>query len=251
MGGLPSTGRGLASDALAGPAPVEDGLAVERDSPAKCSPVSVARAPVLLPRRADGLANGDVPVADPHDGGREAAGLRRLARTLLPARHARRDAHADLPPGGGARRRRGDHARGRHGTLDFLLKALFGQDRRTEFRTHYFPFTEPSIEAYVSCHVCDGTGCPVCRHSGWIEVGGAGMVDPALFEFVGTTRALHRLRVRLGPRAHRDAATRVPRPPRALARRPPLLEAVLMKAPLSWLRSTSPPTRRTWRSRRG
>jgi phenylalanyl-tRNA synthetase alpha chain len=71
------------------------------------------------------------------------------------------------------------------GTLDFLLKALFGQERRTEFRTHYFPFTEPSIEAYVSCHVCDGDGCPVCRHSGWIEVGGAGMVDPKLFEFVG------------------------------------------------------------------
>ncbi len=71
------------------------------------------------------------------------------------------------------------------GTLDFLLKALFGQGRRTQFRTHYFPFTEPSIEAYVSCHVCDGAGCPVCRHSGWIEVGGAGMVDPKLFEFVG------------------------------------------------------------------
>ena len=71
------------------------------------------------------------------------------------------------------------------GTLDYLLKALFGEERRTEFRTHYFPFTEPSIEAYVSCHVCDGAGCSVCRHSGWIEVGGAGMVDPALFEFVG------------------------------------------------------------------
>jgi phenylalanyl-tRNA synthetase alpha chain len=71
------------------------------------------------------------------------------------------------------------------GTLDYLLKALFGEQRRTEFRTHYFPFTEPSIEAYVSCHLCDGTGCPVCRHSGWIEVCGAGMVDPRLFEFVG------------------------------------------------------------------
>ncbi len=71
------------------------------------------------------------------------------------------------------------------GTLDFLLKKLFGEERRTEFRTHYFPFTEPSIEAYVSCHVCDGNGCPTCRHSGWIEVGGAGMVDPALFEFAG------------------------------------------------------------------
>jgi phenylalanyl-tRNA synthetase alpha chain len=71
------------------------------------------------------------------------------------------------------------------GTLDYLLKALFGEERRTEFRTHYFPFTEPSIEAYVSCHVCGGDGCPVCRHSGWIEIGGAGMVDPKLFEFVG------------------------------------------------------------------
>lgn len=71
------------------------------------------------------------------------------------------------------------------GTLDFLLRKLFGQERRTEFRTHYFPFTEPSIEAYVSCHVCDGAGCPVCRHSGWIEVGGAGMVDPRLFAHVG------------------------------------------------------------------
>jgi phenylalanyl-tRNA synthetase alpha chain len=71
------------------------------------------------------------------------------------------------------------------GTLDFLLRKLFGEARRTEFRTHFFPFTEPSIEAYVSCHVCEGEGCPICRHSGWIEVGGAGMVDPKLFEFVG------------------------------------------------------------------
>jgi phenylalanyl-tRNA synthetase alpha chain len=71
------------------------------------------------------------------------------------------------------------------GTLDFFMKALFGQERRTEFRTHYFPFTEPSVEPYVSCHICDGAGCPVCRHSGWIELGGSGMVDPALFEFVG------------------------------------------------------------------
>ena len=71
------------------------------------------------------------------------------------------------------------------GTLDYLLKALFGQERRSRFVTHHFPFTEPSVEALVSCHICDGVGCPVCRHSGWIEVGGAGMVDPALFEFVG------------------------------------------------------------------
>jgi len=71
------------------------------------------------------------------------------------------------------------------GTLDHLIKALFGENRRSRFVTHHFPFTEPSVEALVSCHVCDGSGCPVCRHSGWIEVGGSGMVDPKLFEFVG------------------------------------------------------------------
>lgn len=71
------------------------------------------------------------------------------------------------------------------GTLEYLLKALFGEDRRTDFRTHHFPFTEPSVEAYVSCHLCDGSGCTVCRYSGWIEVGGSGMVDPNLFDFVG------------------------------------------------------------------
>jgi phenylalanyl-tRNA synthetase alpha chain len=71
------------------------------------------------------------------------------------------------------------------GTLEYLLKALFGEERRTQFTTNYFPFTEPSIEARVSCHICDGSGCAVCRYSGWIEVGGAGMVDPNVFEFVG------------------------------------------------------------------
>jgi phenylalanyl-tRNA synthetase alpha chain len=71
------------------------------------------------------------------------------------------------------------------GTLDTMMRALFGQERRTKFVTHYFPFTEPSVEPHVSCHVCDGAGCHVCRHSGWIELGGSGMVDPKLFEFVG------------------------------------------------------------------
>jgi phenylalanyl-tRNA synthetase alpha chain len=71
------------------------------------------------------------------------------------------------------------------GTLEYLIKALFGENRRSEFRTHHFPFTEPSVEALVSCFICDGSGCPVCRHEGWIEVGGSGMVDPNVFEFVG------------------------------------------------------------------
>ena len=65
------------------------------------------------------------------------------------------------------------------------MRALFGEERQVRFRTHYFPFTEPSIEPDVSCFLCDGDGCSVCKHSGWIEMGGAGMVDPELYGFVG------------------------------------------------------------------
>ena len=71
------------------------------------------------------------------------------------------------------------------GTLLHLMRALFGPEREVRFRTHYFPFTEPSMEPDVSCFLCDGKGCRVCKHSGWIEMGGSGMVDPKLFEFVG------------------------------------------------------------------
>ncbi len=71
------------------------------------------------------------------------------------------------------------------GTLLRLMRALFGEERRVRFRTHYFPFTEPSLEPDVSCFECDGRGCTICKHSGWIEMGGSGMVDPAVLEFVG------------------------------------------------------------------
>ena len=71
------------------------------------------------------------------------------------------------------------------GTLLHLMRALFGEEREMRFRTHHFPFTEPSIESDVSCFLCGGAGCRVCKHSGWIEMGGAGMVDPNVLEFVG------------------------------------------------------------------
>ena len=71
------------------------------------------------------------------------------------------------------------------GTLLHVMRALYGDDRRVRFRTHYFPFTEPSIEPDVSCGICGGAGCRTCRHSGWLEMGGAGMVDPRVFENVG------------------------------------------------------------------
>jgi phenylalanyl-tRNA synthetase alpha chain len=68
------------------------------------------------------------------------------------------------------------------GTLLHVMRALFGEDRAVRFRTHYFPFTEPSIEPDVSCGICGGEGCRTCRYSGWLEMGGAGMVDPAVLE---------------------------------------------------------------------
>ncbi len=71
------------------------------------------------------------------------------------------------------------------GTLLHLMRALFGEERAMRFRTHFFPFTEPSMEPDVSCFLCDGAGCAICKHSGWIEMGGSGMVDPNVLEFVG------------------------------------------------------------------
>jgi phenylalanyl-tRNA synthetase alpha chain len=68
------------------------------------------------------------------------------------------------------------------GTLLHVMRALFGEDRAVRFRTHYFPFTEPSIEPDVSCGICGGAGCRTCGYSGWLEMGGAGMVDPAVLE---------------------------------------------------------------------
>jgi len=71
------------------------------------------------------------------------------------------------------------------GTLLHVMRQLYGPDRRVRFRTHYFPFTEPSIEPDVSCGICGGAGCRTCKFSGWIEMGGAGMVDPQVFANVG------------------------------------------------------------------
>ncbi len=64
------------------------------------------------------------------------------------------------------------------GTLDFFAKKFFGERVRTSFRPSFFPFTEPSGEVAVSCHVCEGAGCRTCKESGWLEVMGCGMVHP-------------------------------------------------------------------------
>jgi phenylalanyl-tRNA synthetase alpha chain len=77
------------------------------------------------------------------------------------------------------------------GTVDALWKRFFGEDVRTRFRPGYFPFVEPGCEYDVSCRVCGGTGCRTCKGSGWIELGGAGMVHPAVFEAVGIDPEIH------------------------------------------------------------
>ncbi|MBN2162354.1 MAG: phenylalanine--tRNA ligase subunit alpha [Pontiellaceae bacterium] len=71
------------------------------------------------------------------------------------------------------------------GTLSYFARELMGPDVKVRFRPHFFPFTEPSVEVDFTCHVCHGKGCRVCKNSGWIEILGAGMVDPNVFSAVG------------------------------------------------------------------
>lgn len=71
------------------------------------------------------------------------------------------------------------------GTLDYFLHKIFGKDRATRYRPHFFPFTEPSCEVDVSCGVCGGKGCRFCKYTGWLEILGCGMVDPNVFKYVG------------------------------------------------------------------
>jgi len=76
------------------------------------------------------------------------------------------------------------------GTIEYFVKQFFGPSVKTRFRPSYFPFTEPSVEFDVSCPFCDGTGssngstCSKCKGAAWIELFGAGMVDPAVYGFV-------------------------------------------------------------------
>lgn len=71
------------------------------------------------------------------------------------------------------------------GTTDVVAKYLFGENTETRFRSSFYPFTEPSVEFDVSCHACEGKGCPICKYTGWITVGGAGMVHPKVLRNCG------------------------------------------------------------------
>jgi phenylalanyl-tRNA synthetase alpha chain len=71
------------------------------------------------------------------------------------------------------------------GTLTAFVQRMFGQDTRLRFRPSFFPFTEPSAEVDIQCVMCLGSGCGLCGGSGWLEILGSGMVDPAVYGFVG------------------------------------------------------------------
>ena len=68
------------------------------------------------------------------------------------------------------------------GTFDIVAKHLFGNDRETRFRPSFYPFTEPSVELDISCFNCGGKGCHICKGTGWITVGGAGLIHPKVLE---------------------------------------------------------------------
>ncbi len=70
-------------------------------------------------------------------------------------------------------------------TLDFFVKEMFGKETKIRLRPSYFPFTEPSAEVDVSCFICNSKGCNVCKHTGWVEILGCGMVDPAVLDNCG------------------------------------------------------------------
>ena len=71
------------------------------------------------------------------------------------------------------------------GTLNAVIREIYGPETQTRFRPHHFPFTEPSCEMDVQCHKCGGVGCPTCKGEGWIEVLGAGMIHPKVLEMSG------------------------------------------------------------------
>ncbi len=67
-------------------------------------------------------------------------------------------------------------------TLSYFMSSLFGEQVQVRLRPSYFPFTEPSTEIDITCRVCGGTGCNICKHTGWLEIGGGGMIDPAVLK---------------------------------------------------------------------
>ena len=193
---------------------------------------------VLLRRRTTCCARRRRPSQIHIDGGEAAADLHGLDRPRLPPRRDHATRYPIFHQFEGLAVDRGLTLADLKGTLLHVMRALFGPERRVRFRTHYFPFTEPSIEPDVSCGICGGAGLPHLQAS----PAGSRWAAPAwsireVFENVGLDpEEWSGLRVRLRARAHRAAAPRHPGHPRVVGRRPASAEAVLMSVPVSWLR---------------
>ena len=140
------------------------------------------------------------------------------------------------------------------GTLLSFANAIFGEGRDVRLRPHFFPFTEPSVEVDVSCFNCDGTGflsdgsrCRLCKGEGWIEILGAGEVDPNVYSYVDDDRydpeKVQGFAWGMGIERIAQLKHGVTGHARALRQRPPLPGAVrLMRAPIEWLlRATRTP----------
>ncbi|MEI2748826.1 MAG: phenylalanine--tRNA ligase subunit alpha [Ferruginibacter sp.] len=91
-------------------------------------------------------------------------------------------------------------------TLYFFVQEMFGDKVKVRFRPSYFPFTEPSAEMDISCLICGGSGCSVCKKTGWVEILGCGMVHPKVLENCGIdSTQLYRICIRYGNRTHHHA----------------------------------------------
>ena len=176
----PSTSRPgrISKAALDAAAHAADGAAAERRRHAR--------------RGAGDAAHPHLADAGPRDGGPGAADLRRSspARSTAATRSTRPTRRCSTRSRG-SRWPRTSRSPTSQGTLREMLRGVFGEGREARMRPHFFPFTEPSVEFDVSCFACDGSGalpdgsrCALCKGVGWIEVGGAGMVDPNVFGFV-------------------------------------------------------------------
>ena len=95
------------------------------------------------------------------------------------------------------------------GTLGAMAEGLYGAGMQARLRPGYFPFTEPSAELDISCSICKGAGCRICKYTGWLELGGCGMVHPNVLRNGGyDPQKFQRFRRRLRLRAHRDQSVR-------------------------------------------
>ena len=123
------------------------------------------------------------------------------------------------------------------GTIVAFLRELFGERTSVVFRPSFFPYTEPSADVFATCHKCGGTGCAMCKRTGFLEVLGCGMVHPAVFEAVGYPAGVHGLRVRCRYRTSGPAVLQRGRHPHVLRERPAVPGAVPgVKILVSWLR---------------